>query len=672
MKKIVSIILFSLLILNSLTFIQSSSVTRDNADVIIKVGEKYTLEAVLNYMLEKKLPLNIVVKWESSDTTIATVTKGIVTGVKEGGVIIKASASNNGIIYQAEAKVFVVSTVTGVSLNIQNTTIKVGQIEKLTETVQPNTALVKTVTWKTSDAKIATVTTTGSVKGISAGSVDITVTTKDGAHIAICKVTVVSTVKGVTLTDHFLSKTVGEEFNLNYTITPDTAYLKDVKWSSSNTKVLSVSNGKVKALSKGSANITIQTLDGGYTDTCAINVGGMVTGVTLNKSEMVIVKGTSEMLAASVVPANAIEKGVVWSTSNSKIAGVKDGLVTGVAPGEAVIKVITKDGSFEATTAVTVVSYDVKVTSIDLLDAEVSMNVGENRWFMFKAYPENAVVPKLKVVVTSVSGKTATASIKNNAVYLEALLAGDYTITLSLDTDPSIKDTCIVHIKSMVTDIEISNSNLDIYIGEKLQLTGKALPDTAIIRGVTWKSSDAKIAKINATTGEVEGVSIGNCIITATTIDGGLQKTCRVTVKNPINLESIKLRDSEGNIIGEDPIIEQKQISIFIDGVPLVIDQAPIILNGRVLAPVRAIFESFGATLYWNDDLKTVTGVLGNKIIQLIVDNDKANINGNTVVMDVPAKNVNGRILVPVRFIAESLGINVVWDEDNRSVIITK
>jgi uncharacterized protein YjdB len=660
--------------------VSAEEITRSNADVIIKVGEKYTLEAVINYMIEKQLPLSVEIKWESSNTKVATVSNGIVKAIYQGGTIIKATALNKGITYTSQAKVYVASTVSGVKLNKETTIIKVGQTEKLVETVLPQEAILKTVIWKSNNTKIASVSG-GTIKGVSAGYTAITATTTDGSYIAKCDVTVVSTVTGVTFSQHSFSKVVGEEFNLECTVLPAGAFLRDVKWSSSNSKIASVSGGKVKALAEGTAYIKVETVDGGYTDECEVKVDSMVTGIVLNKKDLEIIKGNKDVLVASVYPENTVQKGVTWKSSNSKVVTVSDGVLTGVNDGEAVITATTIDGKLDAIANIKVVSYDKKVESIDLLDEEITMVVGENKWFNFKTYPEDAVVPKLKVTYALLgTSKTYPVKIENNSLYLTAALAGKYKVTLALEENSKINDTCIVNINSIVTSCEISNSSLELYIGEKCQLKGNAYPYEAIIKGVTWKSSDPKVAKVNKDTGEVIGVIVGNCTITATTIDGGFERNCLVKVKNPVNIESIKLRDADGNIIGEKPKPKEDEIaselkdeiSITIDGVPLIMDQPPIMYNNRVIAPLRAIFESFGAKVFWNNDLQTATGVLDDIAIQLTIDNTNAYVNGELAVLDTPAKIVNDRTLVPVRFISESLGVDVKWDADTHTVVITK
>ncbi|MBE7054372.1 MAG: hypothetical protein E7391_08935 [Ruminococcaceae bacterium] len=117
-------------------------------------------------------------------------------------------------------------------------------------------------------------------------------------------------------------------------------------------------------------------------------------------------------------------------------------------------------------------------------------------------------------------------------------------------------------------------------------------------------------------------------------------------------------------------VFADNEIKITLNGTALTMDQPPIIVEGRTLVPVRAIFEALGATVTWDDATKTATGVLGGTTVSLQINNTQAKVNGLDVTLDVPAQIVNSRTLVPVRFISESLGCKVDWDDATKTVII--
>jgi hypothetical protein len=100
------------------------------------------------------------------------------------------------------------------------------------------------------------------------------------------------------------------------------------------------------------------------------------------------------------------------------------------------------------------------------------------------------------------------------------------------------------------------------------------------------------------------------------------------------------------------------------------VDQNPQVINGRTLVPMRKIFEELGAAISWDDATKTVTAIKGDIVIQLTIGNKKVNVNGVDQVLDVPGTIVNGRTMVPLRFVSEGLKSKVDWDSGTRTVVI--
>jgi len=111
-------------------------------------------------------------------------------------------------------------------------------------------------------------------------------------------------------------------------------------------------------------------------------------------------------------------------------------------------------------------------------------------------------------------------------------------------------------------------------------------------------------------------------------------------------------------------------ISVVIDEVSQKYDVMPIIENGRTLVPLRGIFEALKAEVKWDDATKTVTATKGDTKVMLVIGNTLAKINDKEITLDVAAKIVDGRTLVPVRFVSEALGCRVDWNGDTKTVII--
>ncbi len=109
---------------------------------------------------------------------------------------------------------------------------------------------------------------------------------------------------------------------------------------------------------------------------------------------------------------------------------------------------------------------------------------------------------------------------------------------------------------------------------------------------------------------------------------------------------------------------------VYVENKQIEMPVSPVIEDGRTLVPVRAIFESMGATIDWDAKNKTVTGETEDKVIKLVIGNKVALVNDKEIELDVPAKIINGSTMVPARFVAESLGAEVDWDNNTKSVLV--
>lgn len=204
-----------------------------------------------------------------SDSNICTVA---VASLEKGRYYLKIGSiqhsSGNYAFFITKAV-----NVSSVKLNKTLTTIVKGKSETLKPTINPSNASNQNVKWKSSNTKIATVDSKGVVKGVAAGTATITVTTEDGGKTATCKVTVTQPVTSVKLNKTKLTLSKGKTETLKATVNPSNATNKAVTWKSSNTKVATVdSKGKVKAVAKGTATITVTTKDGSKTVTCKVTV----------------------------------------------------------------------------------------------------------------------------------------------------------------------------------------------------------------------------------------------------------------------------------------------------------------------------------------------------------------------------------------------------------------
>ena len=226
-------------------------------------------------------------------------------------------------------------------------------------------------------------------------------------------------VAGVSLSET-LGLVVGGSSTLTAVISPTNATNKNVTWSSSNTSVATVSSkGVVTAVSEGTATITVETSDGGYTADCTVNVtkdstpitSVPVTGVSLNRVTLVVPLGGSSTLSAIFTPSTATNKNVTWSSSNTSVATVNgSGVVTAVSLGTTKITVKTDDGGYTADCTATV-----KIVIVDGSGATITLDKP-----LESVVTANTNVPKaMKVLgltdeVAGLSFNTAGSSDANN------------------------------------------------------------------------------------------------------------------------------------------------------------------------------------------------------------------------------------------------------------------
>src|SRR5215472_3215299 len=111
-------------------------------------------------------------------------------------------------------------------------------------------------------------------------------------------------------------------------------------------------------------------------------------------------------------------------------------------------------------------------------------------------------------------------------------------------------------------------------------------------------------------------------------------------------------------------------VRVLVDGQPVSFDVPPVVALGRVLVPLRGVFNRLGAIVTWDPGSQTVMAARGDTSIVLRIGDTQAHINGQPTLMDVPALLVGGRTMVPLRFISQALGSQVSWDAASTTVQI--
>ena len=224
--------------------------------------------------------------WSTSNSNVAIVVNGTVTAVGPGTATITATAADgSGVSANCVVTVSKVS-VESVTLSSRTLTLNVGGSSILTATVTPDNVEDRSVVWMSSDSRVATVVD-GVVTAVGPGTATITVSTVDGGKTATCTVTVKGEVTGIELDRSSVSMTAGDSVTLEYSLLPEGTGGYTVSWSSSDTSVATVSNGRITAVGPGTATITATVGGTQLSAVCSVTVVGSSTetGTTTEEND---------------------------------------------------------------------------------------------------------------------------------------------------------------------------------------------------------------------------------------------------------------------------------------------------------------------------------------------------------------------------------------------------
>lgn len=373
--------------------------------------------------------------------------------------------------------------------------------------------------------------------------------------IGIIPITVNAT--SISLNKNQMTLGVGYSETLKYTLTSG-LNSSNIVWKSSNEKVAIVSNGKVTGVTNGETIITA-TING-QSSTCLVIVSPnyiAVSNVKLNKTSTTLSIGSTESLTGTVVPSNATNKDMTWTSSDNSIATVSNGKVTAKKTGTAIITVTS--GNKKATCIVNVVNtISLKGISINKTTTTIKEQAAETLTITYS--PSNATNKK----ITWKSSNTNIATVDNNGK-VTAKKAGTATIT-AVSNDGGHVATCKVTVEAIskkVTSVTLDKKELTILTGEKANLKVTINPNYAENKNIKWETSNKSIAKVD--NGEITAISPGSAEIKVITEDGEKEAICKVTViAAPI--KSITFKEEE-QIVYVDTETTLKTISDPIDSV---------------------------------------------------------------------------------------------------------
>lgn len=352
----------------TVTVIPAVRLTLSPSSKEIAKGHSFTIRKIVS-----PSNANTASTWKSSNTAIATVTSsGKVTGKKIGSCTITCTLTQSGV--KATCRVKVAKLKTSIKLDKKNIRIGVGQSYRLKRTITTNGTKAPSVTWKSSNKKVASVSSGGKVKGKRVGATKITVTTKGAIKAkASCRVTVIRRVTSVTMNRAYATCFVGHTMKLRATVNPKKASIKKLKWTSSDNSIARVSSsGMVTGIKAGDVTITAKAKDGsGKSAQCIVKVLEEipVSSIVVAQTNLTMKRGDSAKLSYSVLPNNTSDS-LKFASDNKRVAKVTStGVVKAVGTGNATITIMSS-GGVSATVSVNVVALNKSSLKMRQYDTE--------------------------------------------------------------------------------------------------------------------------------------------------------------------------------------------------------------------------------------------------------------------------------------------------------------
>ena len=500
--------------------------------------------------------------YSSESPKIATVSEdGVVTAVSKGRTKIVADLMQNGKrARRTYLEVTVARRVTKVTLSRKNLTVLepddpqlaellaplpegaeprtdpvllllAGRSVSLSAACTPEDATNRKITYTSSDVGVAKIQDGNRLRAVEKGECDLVVASVQNPEIQeIFHALVIEPVKKIQVQAPDKTMFAGEQMELNAVCTPDTASIRKVTWKSRRPSVATVDeNGLVTGLAKGDVTIEAKATDGTeVVGTLTIRVAQNVTEVTLKQEELTLAVGKNSQLTATVLPKDANNKKLTWSSSDETVAVVgKDGRVTAKKAGICVITCVSDSNPMVSASAVVQVVQP--VTKITFTQAgSLSFPIRTSQQLYWKVEPGDATIQD----VTFKSNHPEIAAVDENGL-VTGVKRGEATITVTA-TDGSKRSANIkVVITQPAEGVTLAQPTYYIQRGRGTNIRATVLPKNANNQKVYWEVGDQQTASVKSngtSTGLVTGLWNGTTTVTAITDDGGYTATAEIVV----------------------------------------------------------------------------------------------------------------------------------------------
>lgn len=502
----------------------------------INKGKTYTLSAT-------KEPVNTgnsePIKWVSSDTSVATVSDGVVTAVGAGTATIIATCAG----YEASSVITVKSPLTGLTVSHKDVKMLKGDTLQVTaDKVPEDTTSTAVITWVSNDYSVVSVDHNGLLTAVGSGTTQVRVSC--GTYTERINVTVEAPLKGITIDKSEIDIDIDQTEQLTLVKDPiDTTDTNPTVWTSSNPEIATVDeNGLVTGKAHGTTTITVTV--GTFTATTDVIVSAHLQSIEIKNDKIVnktmeLFKGQTEVLSVDFFPEVFTEsRTIIWRSSKPEVVAVHNGTISAITPGTAEIVATSVNGK---TDTIKVTVPEIKASTLIVNKTSLILDKGQTDQLVAVIEPENTTDDKSiawissdpKIVKVDETGK------------ITALSVGSATITA---TAAGLTATTLVEVTCELSSISLNITEMTLELGETstdtLIVTKNPIDATVDeINNTTWVSLNESVATVE--NGVVTAVGSGTAIIQAKL--AGKVATCTVNVG--VTLTGVEIENNEEELV---------------------------------------------------------------------------------------------------------------------------
>lgn len=517
-------------------------------------------------------------------------------------------------------------SVTGVTLDKTTAELTVGETATLTATVVPEDATNQKVTWSSDNTAVATVDETGTVTAVGEGTATITVTTEDGGKTAICEVTVTAAptvfVGGVGVTSQNAADVCGDG-TVSYDADTKTLTLNGYACNGENDCAI-YANGDLNLVLEGTNSLS--------------NINGY--GVEVYDGNLTISGTGSLEITNTEAGIYAKDGGVTISDGTVIITKVENGI-------SAKAGVTISGGTVTVTEAETYGILGNGSVTISGDETEVSVRVSEPHGdgVYHAIYSYTGLTVEADMAVTMSDDGTSDG----NGIYAKEV------IIKAANMDTPVPEPAPSKNNTKKYDVDVDKNDVD---NGSVDISSSRAKKGATVTITVTPDAGYELDELFVLDDDGDEIKL---------TDKGNGKFTFKMPRGDVEIEASfkEIKEEKGMVL----TIGSKVV--LVDGKAIVNDVAPVIKDSRTFLPIRIVAEELGADVAWNEAEQSVTIGKGDTEIVIYIGQPFATVNGEPVALDAPAFIENDRTYLPVRFVAENLGADVVWDATAQTVTIT-